>query len=326
MLTLRYVTAASALLIPVVVSSGLAAQPKWPEREVRLIVPLPAGGSGGDAIARLMAEKLNETWGQPVVVENIPGSAGSIGIGRLAQSQPDGYTLALSGDAAIVVNVSLYKSLTYDPVKSLAPIIRVGRTPNILVVNAEKGPGSLKDLVAQAKAKPGSITFNSNGYGTSQHIGFELLKKAAAIDINHTPSRTSPLPDVLGGHITASFMNIAVAMPNVSAGKLKALGVSGTERSAAAPDVPTVAEQGYPGFNAVAWFGLFAPAGTPGEIISKVNADAAKALTDPAFRKRLTDLGVQIDGKDTPESFATFIKAEIPRVAELLKDTGIKLD
>lgn len=326
MLSPKLVAAVATLMVPVIAPSGAAAQPKWPQREVRLIAPFAAGGSGADAIARLVAEKLKETWGQPVVVENVPGSGGSIGIGRLAQSTPDGYTLALSGDAAIVVNVSLYKSLSYDPVKSLAPIIQVGRTPNILVVSSEKGLASLKDLVAQAKAKPGSITFNSNGYGTSQHMGFERLRKAAGIDIRHTPSRTSPLPDVLGGHVTASFMNIAVALPQVQAGKLKALAVSGRERSPTAPDVPTVAEQGYPGFEAVAWFGLFAPAGTPRDIVEKVNADAAKSLDEPAFRKRLTDLGVQIQGKSTPESFAAFIKSEIPRVADLLRDTGIKLE
>lgn len=318
--------AALAVASSALSASDLAAQTKWPQREVRLIAPFAAGGSGADAIARQVAEKLKEAWGQPVVVENVPGSAGSIGIGRLAQSQPDGYTLALSGDAAIVVNVSLYKSISYDPVKSLAPIIPIGRTPNILVVNAESGPKSLKDLVDQARAKPGSITFNSNGYGTSQHMGFEQLKAAAKVDILHTPSRSSPLPDVLGGHITASFMNIAVALPNVQGGKLRALGVSSKDRSPAVPEVPTIAEQGYPNFDAVAWFGLFAPAGTPGEIVAKINADAAKALAEPEFRAKLTGLGVQVQGTGSPESFGAFIRAEIPRIAELVKASGIKLD
>ena len=175
----------------------------------------------------------------------------------------DGYTLVLSGDAAIVVAVNMYKSLAYDPVKDLAPIIQIGRTSNILVVNRELGPASLADLVAQAKEKPRTITFNSTGLGTSQHMGFEQLKKLAAIEILHVPSRGPTMPDILGGHVTASFANILVALPQVKDGKLRALAVSGAKRAPAAPDVPTVAEQGYPGFDATAWFGILAPAGTP---------------------------------------------------------------
>lgn len=323
---LRSVTALTALLVPAIAATGAAAQASWPQREVRFINPSAPGSGGIDALSRLMVEKLKEMWGQPVVMENVPGTGGSVGIGRLAKAAPDGYTIGLSGDAAMVVNISLYKSLPYDPVKDLAPIIMIGRTSNLLIVNAEKGPRSLGDLVAQAKAKPGSVTFNSNGYGTSQHIGFELLKKSARIEIVHTPSRTPTLPDILGGHVTASFANIMVALPNVQAGKLRALAISDTERSPVAPDVPTVAEQGYPGFNATAWFGLLAPAGTPSAIVGKINADVAKALTDPSFRKKLTDLGFKIEGTGSPAGFATFIKSEIPRIAELLKDTGIKLE
>lgn len=325
MLKIKSVIAVSALFTPVC-TTGAIAQPSWPQREVRFINPAAPGSGGIDALSRLMVEKLKEMWGQPVVMENVPGTGGSVGIGRLAKSPPDGYTIGLSGDAAMVVNISLYKSLPYDPVKDLAPIIMIGRTSNLLIVNAEKGPKSLKELVAQARAKPGSITFNSNGYGTSQHIGFELLKKTAGIDILHTPSRTPTMPDILGGHVTASFANIMVALPNVQAGKLRAIAISDAERSPVAPDVPTVAEQGYPGFNATAWFGLLAPAGTPAEIVRKISADAAKALADPDFGKKLTNLGFKIEGKGSPETFATFIKSEIPRIADLLKDTGIKLE
>ena len=302
------------------------AQPAWPSREVRLIAPFAAGSGGTDAVARLMAEKLREIWGQPVVMENVPGSSGTIGVTKLARSAPDGYTLVLSGDAAIVVAVNMYKSLAYDPVKDLAPIIQIGRTSNILVVNAALGPASLADLVAQAKAKPRTITFNSTGLGTSQHMGFEQLKKMAAIEILHVPSRGPTMPDLLGGHVTASFANILVALPQVKEGKLRALAVSGAKRAPAAPDVPTVAEQGYPGFDATAWFGILAPAGTPDPIIRKVNADVAKALAEPAFRAKLTQFGLELEEKSTPEGFSAFIKREIPRIGEIVKSAGIKLD
>ncbi len=302
------------------------AQPAWPAREVRLIAPFAAGSGGTDAVARLMAEKLREMWGQPVVMENIPGSSGTIGVTKLARSAPDGYTLVLSGDAAIVVAVNMYKSLAYDPVKDLAPIIQIGRTSNILVVNAALGPASLADLVAQAKAKPRTITFNSTGLGTSQHMGFEQLKKMAAIEILHVPSRGPTMPDLLGGHVTGSFANILVALPQVNEGKLRALAVSGPKRAPAAPDVPTVSEQGYPGFDATAWFGILAPAGTPDPIIRKVNSDVAKALAEPAFRTKLVQFGLELEENSTPEGFSAFIKREIPRIGEIVNSAGIKLD
>lgn len=308
------------------VSPPAVAQSNWPEREVRFINPSAAGSGGIDALSRLMAEKLKERLGQSFVVENVPGTGGSIGVGRLAKSAPDGYTIGLTGDAAMVVNSHLYKSVPYDTVKDITPIIMIGRTSNVLVVNADTGPKSLADLIAQAKAKPGTITFNSNGYGTSQHLGFELLKKAAAIEILHTPSRTPTLADILGGHVTASFMNITVALQNVREGKLRALAVSGLGRSAVLPDVQTVAEQGFPGFNASAWFGLIAPAGTPSAIIEKVNAEAAAALAEPEFRAKLVGMGVQIADKNSPQQFAAFVRSELPRMGELIRATGIKLD
>ena len=306
--------------------SNAQAQTPWPTREVRLIAPFAAGSGGTDAVARLLAEKLREIWGQPVVMENVPGAAGTIGVGKLARSAPDGYTLVLSGDAAIVVAVNMYKSLSYDPIKDLAPIIQIGRTSNLLVVNKELGPASLKELVAQAKEKPGAITFNSTGLGTSQHMGFEQLKRMAAIDILHVPSRGQTAPDILGGHVTASFMNIMVALPHVNAGKFRALGASGSQRAPAAPDVPTVAEQGYPNFNATAWFGLLAPAGTPDPIIRKINSDVGRALTDASFRSKLEQFGLELEQNSTPESFTAFIKAEIPRIGEIVVAAGIKLD
>jgi tripartite-type tricarboxylate transporter receptor subunit TctC len=319
-------TTLTAAMMALAACSCANAQSAWPSREVRLIVPFAAGSGGTDAIARLLAEKLRDMWGQPVVMENIPGSSGTIGVAKLARSAPDGYTLVLSGDAAIVVAVNMYKRLAYDPVKDLAPIIQIGRTSNILVVNAALGPASLTGLVAQAKAKPHTITFNSTGIGTSQHMGFEQLKKMAAIDILHVPSRGPTMPDLLGGHVTASFANILVALPQVKEGKLRALAVSGPKRAPTAPDIPTVAEQGYPGFDATAWYGILAPTGTPDPIIRKVNRDVAQALAEPAFRAKLTQLGLELEDKSTSDDFAAFIKREILRVGEIVTSAGIKID
>jgi tripartite-type tricarboxylate transporter receptor subunit TctC len=231
----------------------------------------------------------------------------------------------MSGDAAIVVNVSLYKSLAYDPVKDLAPIIQIGRTPNILVVNNDVPARTLKEFLSWATDNPGTVKFNSAGYGTSQHMGIEQLKKMTGIQIVHMPSKDQTAPEVLGGHVHASFMNITIALPLVQAGKLRALGLSGSERSSVAPDIPTIAEQGYPDFNAVAWFGLLAPAGTPEAIIKKVHGDVEKTLADPDIRSKLMQRGFQLV-ESTPASFAALIKSEIPRVAELIKASGIKLD
>ena len=320
----RTALAISVLWTSIAVAMPVAAQAPWPSKDVRIVAPFPAG-SPADQIVRLIVDPLKQVWGQTVVVENVAGAAGSVGVAKVAKSAPDGYTLVMSGDAAVVVNISLYKSLPYDPVKELAPIIQVGRTPNILVVNNDVPARTLAEFVTSAKEKPGTVKFNSSGYGTSQHMGIEQLKKMADIQIVHVPSKDQTAPEVLGGHVHASFMNITIALPLVQAGKLRALGLSGPERSAVAPDIPTIAEQGYPGFNAVAWFGLLAPAGTPDAIVRKVHADMVKVLADPGIREKLTQRGFQLV-ESNPDTFAALIKSEIPRIAELIKASGIKLD
>lgn len=300
------------------------AQQAWPTKDVRLIIPFPAA-SPADLMARAMSGPLKAIWGQSVIVENIPGAAGSVGIGRLTKATPDGYTIGISGDAALVVNVSLYKQLPYDPIKELVPILRIGTTPNVLIINNDVPAKTLQDFVALAKSKVGQTKFNSAGYGTSQHMGIEQLKKAAGIQVIHVPTKEIPAIEVMGGHVDANFSNITNALPLVRAGKVRALGVSGVERSPAAPDIPTIAEQGFPGFNAVAWFGFVAPAGTPDAIVRKIHADVSKVLAEPEIKKMLTDRGVQLV-ESTPASFAAFVKSEIPRIADLLKDSGIKID
>lgn len=315
---------AFALACAVLSPTGVAGQVAYPEKPVRLIVPLPVGGAP-DAIARLLAERWSQAWGQQVVVENLPGAAGNIGVTRAAKSAPDGYTLVLSGDAAIVVNVGLYGNLGYDPVRDLMPITQVGITPNILVVNNDVPAKTLSELVALARTKPGHLSFASAGFGTSQHIGGELLNQMAGVNILHVPYKDPYINDLIGGHVQLAFNNIVTALPLVRAGKLRGLAVSSAERVTALPEVPTVAELGYPGFHAVAWFGLLAPAGTPDPIIRKVHAETAKALGEPAFRGKLTDRGIQVVGS-TPEEFAALIKAEIPRIGALVKARGLKAD
>lgn len=300
------------------------AQQPWPTKDVRLIVPFPPA-SPADIMVRAMSDRLKAVWGQALIVENIPGAAGSIGVGRLAKATADGYTLGVTGDAAMVVNISLYKQLSYDPIKDIAPIMQIGTTPNILIVNNDVPAKTVQELVALAKAKPGGVKFNSAGYGTSQHMGIEQLKSAAGIQVIHVPTKDLPVTEVMGGHVDANFANITNALPLVRAGKVRALGVSSSTRSPVAPDIPTIAEQGYPGFNAVAWFGFIAPAGTPDAIVRKVHEDVAKTLAEPELRKSLTDRGIQL-ADSTPESFAGLIRSEIPRIGELLKNSGIKLD
>jgi tripartite-type tricarboxylate transporter receptor subunit TctC len=315
-----------AITSTVVGAYPVQGEERWPSRPVNMISPFPPGSGSTDVVARLMAEKLRDMWNQSVVVQNVPGAAGSVGIARLAKSPKDGYTIATSGDAAIVVNVSLYKSLAYDPINDLVPIALIGRTPNLLVVNDAKGWRSLADLVDTARAKPGTVGFTSNGYGTSQHMAIEQLKLQAKIDVLHAPNPQAGIQNIIGGHVDAGFQNITVALPLARAGAVRVLAQTGRNRSTSVPDVPTVAELGFPGFEAVAWAGLFAPAGTPEAIVQKIAADVAAALADDAFRSRLTHLGVEIAEPGTPQSFRAFIAAEIPRVAKLIHVSGIKLD
>lgn len=323
---IAYVVAASVL---VAVAAGVlpaAAREAFPTREVKVIAPFPAGSGATDAVARMVADKLRELWGQPVVVTNVPGAAGSVGMARLAGSPRDGYTIAVSGDAAVVTNVSLYRKIAYDPVRDLQPVAMIGRTSNVLVVNRDRGPKTLHDLVSAAKARPGTFSFTSNGFGTSQHIAIELMRLQAGIEVIHAPAPGQAMQNVIGGHVDAAFQNMPVVLPQLKNGAVRALAQTGRARSPAAPDVPTVAELGYPGFEAVTWAGVFLPAGTPEPVLRRISTDVNRMLVDPAFIGRLAELGVEVAPPETPERFAEFIAAEIRRVGDLVRAAGIKLD
>lgn len=309
---------ATAALLPT------AARAAWPERTVTIVVPF-GPGSSQDVLARLMAPHLTRAWGQTVVVNNVVGAAGTIGVDRVAKSPPDGLTLTLTGDASIVVRVSMNPRPPYDPVADLAPISQLGRTPNILVVSNATPYTSLAQVVAAARARPGALSFAHIGAGTSQHIGGELLNQIAGIELNGVAYNDggAQLQDVIAGRATMTFASVVTALPRLRDGSFRALGVSSPERVPAVPEIPTIAEQGFPGFDAVAWLGLFARAGTPGEVVTRIQADCVAAMAQPDVAARLADLGVQVVG-NTPDQLATLVRNEIPRMAAVLQRAGLR--
>jgi tripartite-type tricarboxylate transporter receptor subunit TctC len=300
------------------------AQTSYPEKLVRIVYPFPPSG-GGDASARAIAQKFSEAWGKPVIVENMPGAAGTVGAERVAKSTPDGHTLIFSGDAAMTTGVTIYPKLGYDPVRDFAPIMLIMETPNILVVHPSMPVKSVKDLVALAKSRPGEITYASTGAGTSQHLGGALLAKRAGIDISHVPYKdgAQALSDVMGGRITMTFGNTLFMLPQVRAGKVRAVAVSSRKRLSAAPEFPTVSESGYPGFHAVAWFGLLAPAATPAAVLAKLQQESARVIALPDIRQRIIDNGGEIVGITAAE-FAAQIKTEIAAKGDLVRAAGAK--
>jgi len=314
------------LAVSAIVTAGLAfPQANYPEKPIRIIVGFPAGSSP-DITARHLGQKLAESWAKSVVVDNVPGAAGNIAAERVAKEVPDGYTLALAVNAQVIINPSLYK-LPYDPVRDFAPVLQVGVSPNILVVHSVVPAKTLRELVTLARARPGEITFASGGSGSSPHLAAELLKTAAGLDILHIPYKgvIVAVPDLLAGRVMMMFSPISVVLPLVRDGKLRPLAVTSLRRSPVAPNVPTIDESGYPGFEATVWYGLLAPAGTTATIVRKLHLETVRVLALPEVRAKLADLGIEVIG-NSPEEFAAAIKSEIPKWAKLLKDSGIKAD
>ncbi len=318
------ITAALIAALPIFAAADDAvAQSAYPDRAVHVVLGYPPAGPV-DIITRIMSDKLAAIWGQPAVVENVSGAAGNIGGDRVAKAAPDGYTLLMATNAQLAVNPSLYKKMTYDPAKDLAPISLVVYSPNILVVPNDVPVKSVAELVAYARGNPGKLTFGSAGVGTTQHLAGELFKSMTHIDIQHVPYRGGApvITDLLGGHLTMSFIAIAPAIPLVREGKVRALAVTSAERFPAAPELPTMIESGYPGFVSVLSIGLMAPAGTPPAIIEKLHRDAVNVLAMPDVRKKLSAVGMEVIG-DSPAEFAAAIKAETPQWAKVIKDAGI---
>ena len=295
----------------------------FPNKPVKIVVPFTAG-SATDILARTVGQKLGELWGQPVVIDNRPGAGGTIGAAIVAKSPPDGYTL-LVHSAAQAVNASIYPSLPYDTTKDFVEVATLGGQPNVLVVAPVTGYKSVADLIAAAKKSPGALNFGSAGAGSGTHVNGEKFKLAAGIDVVHIPYKGTPeaLTDTMAGRVTYFFSPISAALPNVREGKLIALGVSTSKRSSALPNVPTIAEGGLPGFDYNLWIGMFAPAGTPADIVDKINADVTRALQSQEVRERLAALGAE-PMVMTPAEFRKFMRDEMEDSSKVVKAAGIK--
>jgi tripartite-type tricarboxylate transporter receptor subunit TctC len=314
-----------ALLAGLAVLGGLPSV-RAQGRPIRLVVPFTPGGST-DILARALAPKLAAALGQNVIVDNKPGAGGSLGAAEVASAAPDGQTLLMGHIGTLAVNVSLYPKLPYDPVKSFAPVAWVARVPNVLVVNAASGIGSLKELVARAKARPGQLSYSSGGNGSAAHIAFEYFKLRAGIFMAHIPYRgTAPsVTDLLSGQVDATFTGTPAVLPHIRSGKLRALAVSSPARIAALPEVPTVAESGFPGFEADQWYGIVAPAGTPPAVVARLNAEIHKALALPDVAQQLAAEGA-VPNPGPPQAFGELIAREIPRWREVIKAGNVKID
>ncbi|MEN9782977.1 MAG: hypothetical protein RJA24_320 [Pseudomonadota bacterium] len=311
------------MLAAMVIAAPVWAQ-TYPTKPIRMVVP-SAPGSGPDLIARVVAQKLTESLGKPVVADPRPGAGGSLGAEIVAKSPPDGYTLIMGSAGSHSVNSALYPKLPYDAVKDFAPISLVSTAPNILIVHPSLPVKSVKDLVALARAKPGDLTFGSGGNGSTAHLSGELFRVLAKVNMVHVPFKGAPAAviGVMTGEISLAILNLPPALPHVRSGKLKALGVSTATRSSAVPDIPTIAEAGLPGYDAGTWYGLLAPAGTPGDIIARLNVELVKGLRSAEMKKRIAAEGGDVIG-GTPDEFTGVIKRDIEKWTKVVAASGAK--
>jgi len=298
----------------------------FPARAIRIVVPFPAGGAT-DIAARLIGERMTADWKQPVTIDNRPGAGGNIGSDVVAKSAPDGYTLIMGVTGSHAINTSLYARMPYDPVKDFEAISQVAVVPNVVVVHPSVPAKTLQELVALAKKEPGKLNYASLGNGTAAHLTMEMFKSVAGIDITHIPYKGSApaVADLLAGQVQVMIDGLPSALPHVQAGKLRALAVTSAKRSRAAPDLPTIAESGYPGFSADAWSGLFAPKGTPRVVIDKLALETQHILKLPEVEKRLGQLGAEPVGS-TPAEFARHVQQEIDKWARVVKASGARVD
>ncbi len=316
---------AALALIASALSAGAFAQ-AWPAKPIRIVVPFPPGG-GTDIIARETSQRVAKATGWTFVIDNKPGAGGNLGVDSVAKSPADGYTIVLGQSSNLAINPTLYSKLPYDPQKDLAPIVLVANAPLVMVTGMNTPYKSLADVVTAAKAKPGQLNFASPGNGTVAHLTSELFQKAAGVKTQHVPYKgaAQALTDVISGTVDLYMSSVPTLLGQIKQGKLRPLAVSSAKRVDDLPGVPTINESGYRGFDAVTWFGLLAPAGTPKEVIVRLNAEFNKTLKDPELIKRLGDEGADAAG-GTPEQFAALIRDEIPRWGKVVKDSGAKVD
>ena len=326
-----YVKRATAALIAILAGlfgGGAAAQPaaEFPRKALRMVVPYPPGGST-DIVGRVVAQKLAESLGQQVVVDNRPGAGGNLGTDIVAKAPPDGHTLVISSVTTLAIGASLYRNLPYDVSTDLEPVALVGAVPFVLLVNPSIAAGSARDLIRLAKGTPGRLHFGSAGTGTSAHFAGELFKSLAVIDITHVPYKGNApaLADLMGGQIQMMFDFLPSAIPLIKSGKLKALAVTPAKRSPALPDVPTIAESGVPGYDMLSAFGVLVPAKTPGPIVARLNAEINRISAMPDVKERYSREGVD-PINESPAQFRTYLQAEIEKWAKVVKETGVRLD
>ena len=317
---MRWVEAA---LVSSLLAGQALGQTDYPSRPVRIVVPSPPAG-GTDIVARVLAQHFSKAFAQPFFVENKPGAGNMIGIESVARAAPDGYTLLVTA-STLALNSVLYKKVSYDPVRDFAPITLAASAPNILIVHPALPARSLAEFIALAKSRPGQLTYGTPGIGTSPHMSMELLKSMAGIDLRHIPYRgtAAAVTDVISGQIAASFANALTARPQIEAGRVRALAVSGPRRVAALPEVPPVAEAGVPNYVAMQWYGLLAPAGTSSAIIARVHAEAIKALRTAEMKERLAIDGAEAVGS-SPAEFAMLIRNELEKWTRVARSANIE--
>lgn len=313
-------------LVPALAAPGSLFAQVYPAKPIKLVIPFPPGGPL-DLTGRAIGQKLQEAWGQPVVVENRPGAGGNIGADAVAKSAPDGYSLVMGALSTHAVNPHLFTKMPYDALKDFAPISLVAITPNVLVVNPTVLANNVKELVALAKASPGKLSFASGSNGSAGHLAGELFKTLAGIDIVHIPYKggAPAMQDLLGGQVQFMFDNLANSMTQMKAGKLKAFAVTTAKRFPLTPELPTMAEAGVTGFDISTWYGILAPASTPPDIVRKLNAEIVKILKSDDMREKLKAQGAE-PAPTSPEEFAAFIRAEWIKYAKIVKDSGAKVD
>ena len=320
----RFAITCCGLMLAGLCQTGMAQS--YPARPIRIIVPFPAGGIA-DLFGRVIGQKFTEAWGQPAVVENRPGAGGNIGAELVAKSAPDGYTLVTGSIGTHAVNVSLFSKLAYDPIRDFVPVALIMEAEGLLVLHPSVPARTVKELIALAKARPGQIAYASAGHGTASHLSGELFKSMAKVDMVHVPYKGNvpALTDLMSGQTSLLFATMPTALPHVQSGRLKALAVASTARSPAAPQLPTIAEAALPGYSVTNWIGFFAPAGTPRDVVLKLNGEVVRVMQAPDIEKRLASLGAKFSPW-SPDEFSAFVKAEIAKWAKVVKEAGIRVD
>jgi len=318
------IRAAAALAASLAATAVLAQV--YPGKPIRLIVPFAAGG-GNDNVARLVGKRLADSLGQPAVIDNRPGAGGVVGAELAAKSAPDGYTLFLGGVGSHAINPNLHAKLPYDPIKDFAPVSLLAQAPLVLVVHPSVPVHDVAEFIAYARAHPGRLNFASNGNGSSSQLAAVMFASMAGVDMVHVPYKglAPALTDLLAGEVQLMFSSVVAILPHIKAGKLRAIAVTGAKRLASMPELPTIAESGLPGYEASSWYGILAPAGTPRDIVVRLNAELAKALEQPEVRNSLLAEGAEPAG-GSPERFAAHIRAEMERLGKIIRDAKIRLE